>query len=70
MLTAEQEKMLVELGFTHHDVYYDTLIQRYRGINGTLKIVISPRKWEIFGFGPYPEDMRKDLAILREKGIV
>ena len=69
-MTTEQIKTLEDLGFTHHDVYYDTLIQRYRGINGTLKIVISPRKWEIFGFGPYPEDMRNDLAILRERGIV
>ena len=70
MLTAENEKTLVELGFTRK--YFNKSLQkRYKGINGNLSIVIAPNgSWTISGYGPYPEDMRADLAILREKGIV
>lgn len=66
MLTAENEKTLLELGFT----YYEDEKCYFKAYYGSF-ITITNDGWEKKGhFQSDDDDSKHDLAILREKGIV
>ena len=73
MLTAEQEKTLIELGFKLTDVgYYYQKRYRVKGvitINRYVSFITGKHNYIAYKVNTCKE-AKHDLAILREKGIV
>lgn len=69
MLTAEQEKTLLELGFKEENNHWIKKYSKYAYIS-----IYNPHVSECYLIWNYGDNMieeaQHDLAILREKGIV